>query len=634
MRVVCTAGHVDHGKSTLVRTLTGMEPDRLEEERRRGLTIELGFAWTDLASDDPAVPGQTVAFVDLPGHERFVPTMLAGAGAVEVALFVVAADEGWKPQSAEHLAILDLLGVDRGVVAVTKADAVSPDARDLAVEEVRERLAGSVLAVAPVLPVSATTGAGLDGLRRALLAVCAAAGESEDRDRPRLWVDRSFSVRGAGTVVTGTLAGGRLRVGDDLAVLPGRRHGRVRGLQTLLRPVDEAGPGSRVAVNLASLDRSEIRRGDALGRAGQWRAATALEARVRALPGGRVEARGAWHLHVGSAERLVRVTTLLPGPVEGSGDVRLELDRPLPLVAGDRFVLREAGRRATVGGGVVLDAHPPPRPRGAAARRERVAALDRRAAAVRAADPVALAGLAVVERGVAALDETAAAAGLPEARIPDAARAARLLVLTAGGRPHGVAPRAAAGWALGVREALEAYHAAHPLDRLAPREEALRAARAAGCPAALAAPFLEALARIGRVVVDGPGVRAPAHRVALDLTAAAARQALLADLARSPFTPPHLAEAASRAGASPALVRELEAAGDLVRLGPDLAVPPATLEAAVRRLASAAAVEGPLTAARAKEVLGTTRKYALPLLEELDRRGRTRRTGDVRTVVG
>lgn len=609
-----------------------MEPDRLAEERRRGLTIELGFVWADLAA--PRQAPQTVAFIDLPGHERFVATMLAGAGGVEVALFAVAADEGWKPQSQEHLDILGLLGVRHGVVAITKADAVDADGRDLAVAEVRERLAGTVLGAAPVVPVSATTGEGMDALVAALLAVLETTGEPEDRDRARLWVDRSFTVRGAGTVATGTLAGGRLRVGDEVTVLPGSRRARVRGLESLRTPVAEAGPGSRVAVNLSGVDRSDVARGDAVARPSRWRVTDVVEARVRVLPGAEIGRRGAWHLHAGSAERVVRLTPLLPGRVTGEGDLRVELDRPLPLAAGDRFVLRDAGRRATVGGGTVLDADPPPRPRGQAARLARAEALDARAAALAAGDRARLFGLAVQERGHAPVERAAAAVGLDPAATADAVRAARLLVLTEGGRAHGVSPRAAARWSAAIGAALAAHHAAHPLDRLAPRGVALRAARDAGCPDALAAPFLDALVRVRRIVADGPGVRSPDHVVALDPASARARGALLAALADEPFRPPALGAAASAAGASAALVRELESAGDLVRLGPDLAVPPPTLDLAVDRLRAAAAAEGPLTAARAKEILGTSRKYALPLLEELDRRGRTRRTGDLREVVG
>ncbi|MPZ89644.1 MAG: selenocysteine-specific translation elongation factor, partial [Nitriliruptorales bacterium] len=632
-----TAGHVDHGKSTLVKALTGMEPDRLVEEQRRGLTIDLGFAWADLPRSGPTGrpdrDQETVAFVDLPGHERFVGTMLAGAGAVDLALFVVAADEGWMPQSTEHLDILDLLGVSRGLVALTKADTVDDETIEVAIELVREQLDRTAMAAVDIIPVSAVTGDGLNRLVEALLDVLRTAPPPEDRGRPRLWVDRAFSVKGAGTVVTGTLGGGPLRLGDELTVMPGRRGGRIRGLQALKAAVTEVAAGSRVAVNLSGIDRGEVRRGDALGRAGQWHGVETLEAAVRALPGQPIGRRGAWHLHAGSGERLVRVYPLRGAAVTGEGFVRVELDRALALTAGDRFVLREAGREATAGGGLVLDSDPPRRVRGSAQRRERVEQLAARRAALDAGDRHALLGLHVRERGAAPLAHAAAAIGLS---LDAAARIAKNLGLVDLG-PAVADPAAAERWAGGVLAALAAHHATHPLDRAAPRDVAVRAAEAAGCPAPLSAPLLDRLIAEDRIVPEHgtvSGVRTPEHAVRLDPQQAAARQALLAAVGREPFAPPALSAATERAGAPPALVRELEASGALVRLGPDLAVTAGTLDLAVERLREAVAAEGPLTAARAKEVLGTTRKFALPLLEELDRRGRTRRRGDLREIVG
>jgi len=638
VRVVCTAGHVDHGKSTLVRALTGMEPDRLAEEQRRGLTIDLGFAWADLG-------GTTVAFVDLPGHERFVGTMLAGAGAVDLALFVVAADEGWMPQSAEHLAILDLLGVRRGLVALTKADAVDADTAGLGAELVAAELAGTGLAGAEIVPVSAATGAGLDDLRAALGRVLAAAPPAADRGRPRLWVDRSFSVRGAGTVVTGTLTGGRLAAGEELVLLPGRRPVRVRGLQALGAAVGEAGPGTRVAVNLTGVDRGEAGRGDALVRPGQWREVVRFDAAVRALDGLPIDRTGAWRVHAGAGERSAQVHPISGQPVVGEGFVRVELDGALALAAGDHLVLREAGRRVTAGGGVVLDADPPPRPRGTPARRARLAQLTARATALTPAPTGAaaggpasagavLVGLHVAERGVAVVADAAALAGVTVEEATAAVRAARLPVLTVGGVATAVDRDAARRWAQAVVDALGAHHRAHPLDRAAPRDVAVRAATAAGCPPPLATAFVDLLVTARAVAAQGAGVRLPHHRVRLDDGQAAVRDALVAALAAEPFAPPPLSAAAARARATPSLVRELEHAGAIVRLGPDLAVAAGALDLAVTRLAGAARAEGPLTAARAKEVLGTSRKYALPLLEELDRRGRTRRRGDVRDVLG
>jgi selenocysteine-specific elongation factor len=628
VHVICTAGHVDHGKSTLVRALTGMEPDRFAEEQQRGLTIDLGFAWSELAD------GVTVAFVDLPGHERFIANMLSGAGAVDLALFVVAADEGWMPQSREHLDILDLLGVRHGVVALTKSDTVDADTRDLGMELVREELAGSGLAGAAIVPVSGVEQTGLAELRDALAATIARAPGPRDRGRPRLWIDRSFTVRGAGTVVTGTLSGGTVSVGDELAVLPGGAHGRVRGLQSLQETITSAPPGSRVAVNLSGVDRVSAARGDAVVRAGQWLSVTGFDAWIRVLPGQELDRKGAWHLHVGSGHRLATVFPTSGRAITTTGYLRIELDRPVTVCAGDRFVLREAGRRATVGGGVVLDADPLPRPRGPEARGARQAALAARREALDAGpdaqdtDPGLLLVLHAAERGAADLACAAAAVGLDVTGATAAAVRHGLLPL-GGAIAH---PDAVDRWAGALRGALERYHRAHPLDRAAPRDVAVRALGEAGCAEDLAPALLEHLAGTESIALEGPGVRLRGHTVELDPGQAAARDALLEALGAQPFSPPRLSEVAAAAGASAPLVRELEAAGQIVRLDTDLALLASAVEAAAGQLKAAFDAEGPLTAARAKDVLGTSRKYALPLLEHLDRIGRTRRVGDTRVV--
>jgi selenocysteine-specific elongation factor len=627
MHVVCTAGHVDHGKSTLVRALTGMEPDRFAEEQRRGLTIDLGFAWTRLPGE--ATEDLTVAFVDLPGHERFIANMLAGAGPVSSALFVVAADEGWMPQSREHLDILDLLGTSRGVVALTRSDLVDEATIAVADELVREELAGSALADVEVVAVSAVTGAGLDELVSALVRMLRAAPAPEDHGRARLWVDRSFSITGAGTVVTGTLTGGWLRTGDTVEVQPGGAQGRVRALESLKEDVDAAPPGSRVAVNVAGLERSRVARGDALGLAGAWRPTAAIEARVTVLPGQVIAPKGAWHLHAGSGDWAASVHPVGGRPITGTGYVRVELARPAALAAGDRFVLRDAGRRATVGGGAVLDADPPARVRGSRQRQERLAELEIRRVALEAGSRDGLLVAHVSERGIVGAARATAAAGLPR----DAAvRAASERGLVTVGDAW-ADPEAVDAWGRAAAQAVSAYHDAHPVERAAPKDVALRALVAAGCPPGSSAEVLAALVPRGRLVPEGTGVRTLDHEPRLDERDAAARDALLAALAEHPFSPPGLTEAARAAGASDALVRELEADGLFVRLAGDLAFLPSAVEEAVTRLAEASAAEGPLTAARAKEVLQTSRKFALPLLEHLDRTGRTRRRGDVRVVL-
>jgi len=613
MHVVCTAGHVDHGKSSLVSALTDMQPDRFAEEQQRGLTIDLGFAWFDL--DDE----HTVAFVDLPGHERFIGNMLAGAGPIEVALLVVAANEGWMPQSREHLQILDLLGVRHGVVALTKIDAVDGELIELAELEVLEALEGTSLAGAPIVHTSTRTGAGLDVLRDALREICDRVGAAADRGRPRLWIDRAFTIRGAGTVVTGTLGGGALQIGDELAVLPGGARGRARSLQSL--DIDRAmvAPGSRVAVNLAGVDRDAATRGAALVRPDQWRSTRAFDAWLRVLPGERVRSTGAWHVHIGSSEHVARVWPLADRQIVGpaSGPVRIELRGACVIEAGDRLVLREVGRGATVAGGPVLDPAPPARPH-RRQRQERASQLSARFDAIDDRDR--LLALHTAERGAVAISDARAVTGA-----------------RGGGTPAGVeslgdhyADTARLHrWADAVTAALADHHTANPLARAAPRPVVDRALAEHGCPGAVVDDVIGWCQRAGVVVRDAAGLRLPDHRVALDDDQRRARDALLAALDADPFAPPSLGDSAAAAGVSRPLLAEMESAGQVVRLATDIAMTSTAVDEAAALLRAAAA-EGGLTASQARQVLGTSRKYVVPLLEELDRRGITRRTGDTR----
>ncbi|MBA3691088.1 MAG: selenocysteine-specific translation elongation factor, partial [Actinobacteria bacterium] len=328
LRVIATAGHVDHGKSSLVMRLTGIDPDRWVEEKRRGLTIDLGYAWCTLPS------GRDIAFVDVPGHERFIANMLAGVGPVPLVLFVVAADEGWKPQSEEHLQILDVLGVTAAVVALTKRDLVDEETLRIGTGEVRERMADTGLAAAPVVPVSSTTGAGLDELRAALDAMLTTAPMPADA-RARLFVDRVFTMKGAGTVATGTLTGDCLTIGEEVEVYPTGRRARVRSLQSHGVAHERACPVSRVAANLASTDREVLHRGDVLGRAGDWRPTRILEASLRPVRGldHPVTSRGAFKVYAGAAEvdarlRIYGTPALRPGE---ESFARIRLSRPLTL---------------------------------------------------------------------------------------------------------------------------------------------------------------------------------------------------------------------------------------------------------------------------------------------------------------
>ncbi|MCE9621792.1 MAG: selenocysteine-specific translation elongation factor [Actinomycetia bacterium] len=356
MRVVATAGHVDHGKSSLVQALTGVNPDRFEEERRRGLTIDLGFAHCALEN------GDDVSFIDVPGHVRFLRNMLAGVGGIDACMFVIAATEGWKPQSEEHLRILQLLGLRHGIVALTKVDLVADDWRELQTLDVRDHLAGTFLADAPIVAVSATTGTGLDEVRRALAELVSSTPPANDRGRPRLWIDRVFAAKGSGTVVTGTLTDGALSIDDQLQAAG--QPVRVRGIQTHGERRDAIGPGNRVALNLAGVDHTLLQRGDAVVRAAQWRPTTRFDASLTVLPSltHAVSRRGAYFAYIGSGEFPVRLRVLGHEsiPAGGSGLVRLHVAAAtaLPLLPGDRFVLRESGRDETVGGGEVLDVAP------------------------------------------------------------------------------------------------------------------------------------------------------------------------------------------------------------------------------------------------------------------------------------
>ena len=356
MTVLATAGHVDHGKSTLVKTLTGTDPDRWAEERERGLTIDLGFA----SLVTPA--GHDVSFVDVPGHVRFIANMLAGVGAVQGCLFVVDAREGWMPQSEEHLRILELMGLQHGVIVITKIDLVDDDDLELARLELDDRRRNSFLENAPVVAVSSHTGQGLSELLAAIDQLLDTTPTAVDRELPRLFVDRSFAAKGSGTVVTGTSIDGRFDVGDTMIVGPDRRICRIRSIQNHGRSVNSIGPGHRVALNLSGVEHAEVSRGDVITRADDWHHTDRFDASLGVLPslGHSVSRRGAYRVHIGSADVPARIRVIGPDSLEPgtSGFVRIHLDRSFPLLPGDRFVVRDSGRGETIGGGEVLDIDP------------------------------------------------------------------------------------------------------------------------------------------------------------------------------------------------------------------------------------------------------------------------------------
>ncbi len=565
MHVVATAGHVDHGKSTLVLALTGTDPDRLAEEKKRGLTIDLGFAGGRLAS------GREYSIVDVPGHERFLKNMLAGVGAIDACIFVVAAPEGWKPQSEEHLRILELLGVQHGLVALTKVALVDDDLRDLAHMELEDRLAGTFLRTAEVVDVDAPADIGMQELRAALDRLLASTPRAVDRDRPRLWVDRSFAPKGAGTVVTGTLASGSLSVGDELVVLHETRSRavRVRHLQRVGVDVDHITPGNRVAVNLGGIEHHDVRRGDALVRPGQWHRTTMVDASLSVLDSlsRPVSRRGAYLTYIGSGEHAVRMRVLGGQSIDpgATGSVRLHLPKPLPLVPGDRFVLREAGRGETVGGGEVLDVDPV-------------------LPAVRAR-PDRLVDRVIAERGWIETDHLERLTG--ERRAPMLGRWL-------------IAPHEFEAATVRLHRAVdEADDLGLDVATLDERDRAV-------------------LERLADVAVDGGRARPIS---AADPLAA---HPFVTALEAAPFTPP------APLGVQRDELRRLVQRGLVVEQDGMYFAPSAVVAASQTMARLLATQPDGVTVAEVREALGTTRKWAIPLLARLDATGITRRRGDVR----
>lgn len=608
VRVIATAGHVDHGKSSLIVQLTGMDPDRWAEEKRRGLTIDLGYAWCTLPS------GREVGFVDVPGHERFITNMLAGVGPVPLALFVVAADEGWRPQSEEHLQILDVFGVRGAVVALTRCDLVEDDFRRERIDQVREQLRGTTVSDAPVLAVSSLTGEGMDALRSALDAMLDAADGTIQPERTRLFVDRVFSIKGSGTVVTGTLVAGYLEVGQTVEIDPSGTTAKIRGLQTHGRSERSACAVSRVAANLSGIDRDQISRGDVLTDPGTWRSTDVIEAVIRPVRGldQPIGSRGAFKVYAGAAQADARVRFLDP-PRLAPGEeafVRVRLNRPLVVDVFDRFVLREAGRGATIAGGTVLDVAPPQKPGADAVRR-----LEARRSAGRDDLP----GLLATERGAVRADEAASLTG--------SSAAAGQIVGEWIVRPGLIQTieSALVAW-------LEAHHRDHPLEEGADIQrgraivaDTLRRVKAPPDPD-LVDTVLRSIHEGGTISTSATMVKLTTHRVSLDQRDPDIDRLLEALGGEHEATPPTINSLVSAGHARP-VIEAAARQGLLVKISSDLVMTPAFVERATTVVRSAP--DG-ITVSAFREALGTSRKYAVPLLEYLDRTGVTRREGDLR----
>ena len=634
--VVGTAGHIDHGKSSLVLALTGTDPDRLKEEKARGITVDLGFAHFDHE-------GVRFQFVDVPGHERFVRNMLAGAAGFDVVLLAVAADESVMPQTVEHIEICRLLGVRRAVAALTRTDLVDdPDLVELSTLEVGELLESAGMASAPILPVSSKTGAGLPRLRAALLDAAAGARPRDPSGPFRLPVDRAFRMRGFGVVVTGTLVSGRVRVGAEVELLPDRTRARVRGLQVHGEPVGTASAGQRVALNLAATGRLAPERGSVLAFPGEFAITRMLDVHLRVLDwaAGPVADEDRIHLHLGTAVVLARVR-LLGGrrrlPPGEAALAQLRLEAPVTASRGDRFIIRRYSPVVTIGGGEVLDAGPPKRS-------PRTAAALARVRALRGTAPDEAAAAFLEEAGAAGLTEAALARRLGRGRPAAAATLERLaadgrIEVVRGGRAPGgegdlLLSRAALRQIENRLLRLLADWESRNRLRPAVAVEHLRE-QAAVSPGA-ADHALARLAAAGRLDLRGGAVATAGRVVPLTPGERTIRNRLARLLEEGGYTPPTLAAAADTLRASPELVdalrRLLAHEGRAVAVSPDLYFDAGCLAALRREVVSRAAGRPGIHVGWFKEQFGLSRKHAIPLLEWLDRERITVRVGNLRRL--
>jgi len=632
MRVIGTAGHVDHGKSTLVHALTGIDPDRLKEEKEREMTIDLGFAWLKLPS------GREVSIVDVPGHEDFIKNMLAGAGGIDCALLVVAADEGVMPQTREHLAILDLLQVRDGVVALTKSDTIEdPEWLDLVQEEVREELAGTVLQDAKIVPVSAHTGFGLSELLEELDRLLQSPPPRQESGRPRLPIDRVFTIAGFGTVVTGTLIDGRLHNGQEVEILPRGLKARIRGLQTHKVKVELAIPPSRVAVNLTGVSKEQLRRGDVLTTPGWLRPTLLLDARLRLL---KDAPRPLVHnatvdFFTGTAQCQARVRILdrkETAPGEESW-VQFILSTPIPVVKGDRFIIRRPSPSLTIGGGSIVDPFPQRRHR-----RFRPQVLQRLEILAHGTPEQVL--LLELER-----EQPCEAASLvahstlgPEKAaqtLQTLLRDNQALLLDTTAQPESAAAgtkyiMSASGWKALLEKVislLQEYHQRYPLRAGMPREELKSRLRLS--PRA----FNEAMARAAAqgVLVETEAILSLAdHQVTLNAEQQQQVAQLLKAFQQHPYSPPSVAESEALVGAE--VLAALIEQGKLVRVSDTVLFSAEAYQEMKQAIINHLQHEGRITLAQVRDMFSTSRKYAQALLEHLDRKHITKRIGDERIL--
>ena len=619
MYVVGTAGHVDHGKSTLVEALTGIDPDRLAEEKERGMTIDLGFAWLRLPG------GNEVSIIDVPGHERFVNNMLAGVGGIDLALLVVAADESVMPQTREHLAILDLLQIGRGLVAITKKDLVDEDWLELVAADVEDVLHGTVLDGAPIVAVSAKTGDGLSDLVSTIEELLQKAPPKRDLGRPRLPIDRSFTISGFGTVVTGTLIDGKISVGQELELVVSGRKTRVRGIQTHRAKLDEAVPGSRVAANLTGVQHDTINRGEVLTTTGWLRPSTAIDVHLRVIPDAPHAIRHNMFVtvHTGSSEAIARVRLLEresahPGETTWA---QLKMSEPIAAVKGDYFVIRS--NRTTLGGGNIVDPH---------ARRHRrkyQPILERLAVMEDGSDREVL--LKTIEISEPADFESVVTRANAEARsaqaiLRDMASEKLVVALGRAAVGRGSIIYTAPGWAAvaeKTRGSLQDYHDQFPLRKGAPKEE-LRS-RLGMTPQVFSAA-LPRLQEDGVVVEEGALARLPDHRPGLTDDQRQAANAYVRLLDKDPYSPP------TDSPVDPEVLNLLAEEGKVVKVSENVVFSSSAYRDMVDKISVHIGEQGEITVADVRDLFGTSRKYAIALMDHLDHQRITRRVGDARVL--
>jgi len=628
--IVGTAGHIDHGKSALVRALTGIDPDRLEEEKRRGITIDLGFAHLELN-------GHRLGFVDVPGHERFVRNMLAGVGGIDLVLLVIAADESIKPQTREHFDICRLLGIERGLVALTKSDLVAPDALELVRLEVAEFLRGSFLEGAPIVPVSSKTGAGLDRLKQELVRAATEVPAKDASHHFRLPIDRSFVMKGFGSVVTGTLVAGSVGVGEEVEVFPQRRRLRVRGLQVHGQSVERAYAGQRTAVNLAGVEAGELERGMTLAAPGLFEPTDRVDVELTLLASApRLKHGARVHFHQSTMETIAEVRLLDPDQLAPGAQTyaQLRLRDASLLLPGDRFIVRQFSPVITIGGGRVLDAHPEKHKRNDPALR---LYLDTLASGDRGRVIEAL-----VQRAKGGALTPAQLVTLTGWRHTDLETAAEALVSAGKLRRISAAPLVLVDpgrWAelrVAALAAVDAFHKKEPLLEGLPKQE-LRE-RVFARSEALFEPILADLVSQGELTLAGDWVKRTGRAVSLSKEEEEARRIIEQAFARAGLTVPAVKEVLTRTAVEPKraqkIVNILVRDGVLVKVTEDLLFHRAALERLAGLLRGYKQQKGERIAVPAfKELTGVTRKYAIPLLEYLDRQKLTRRVGDERVIL-